>query len=58
MYTLEQIQEFHKKLPPMLFEQGYNKQFPFASDKGNGSGNWAFRQFFFCQHKNQLLIWI
>ena len=30
MYTLEQIQEFHKKLPPMLFEQGYNKQFPFV----------------------------
>lgn len=30
MYTLDEIQEYHKKLPPILFEQGYNKQFPFV----------------------------
>nr|DAW34127.1 MAG TPA: DNA polymerase [Caudoviricetes sp.] len=30
MYTLDEIQEYHKKLPSVLFEQGYNKQFPFV----------------------------
>lgn len=29
MYTTEQIQEYHKKLPPILVEQGYNKDYPF-----------------------------
>ena len=44
-------------LLPVSAPDGYTLEIA-GDPKGNGSGNWAFRQFFFCQHKNQLLIWI